>query len=66
MIKPFLRAEIDPANPVQEICNVISAITVYHPGHELDLLRATKDAIEKRIKEVEASGEQIRESGRRK
>lgn len=59
-IQPILFAEINPSMPVQEICGVISAIAVYHPGKELQLLEGLQEAITKRIEEVQADADRLR------
>lgn len=67
-IIPKLIAEIDPAKPVQEICQVISAITPYHPGHEEAILLGVKEAIDKRLeiikKGANEDGKPILQPGR--
>lgn len=53
MIQPVIKAEIDPANPVPEICAVINAVTPFHPGQEKAILVGVKEAIEARLKQLE-------------
>lgn len=65
-IQPVVRVELDPLNPVPEICAVIMAVMPYHPGQELVILRGVTDAVEKRIKQLEEGaekkdGESVRE-----
>lgn len=62
-VQPVMRVELDPLHPVQEICAVISALLPYHPGKEADILRGVQQAVDKRLKEVEAR-EQVREHTR--
>lgn len=52
-IQSVLRCELDPAMPVQEVCNVIKAMMSYHPGRDLEILRAVEQAIEQRIAQLE-------------
>lgn len=51
-VKPIVRAELDPLNPVQEICSVVMAILPYHPNQEAEILQGVKDAIEVRMKQL--------------
>lgn len=68
-IKPIIRIELDPSNPVQEICQVIMATTPYHPGQEAEILRGVQAAIDQRLKQLEKGddnrGKPLRESGRK-
>lgn len=67
-VQPVVKIELDPMQPVPEICAVIMAITPYHPGQEEAILHGVKEAVEKRLQQlkgVEKDGEQIRESGRK-
>lgn len=57
-IQPVLKCEIDPSNPVQEICAIISAITPYHPDQEERILCGVKDAIEKRMNKIASEKEE--------
>lgn len=52
-IKPIIRIELDPSNPVKEICQVIMAVTPYHPGQEKQILQGVQDAISQRLKQLE-------------
>ena len=66
IIQPIIRCELDPAQPVSEICAVISTVIPYHPGQEGAILRGVLKAIEKRLEEMKGAemDEPIRESGR--
>jgi hypothetical protein len=50
--KPFIRIELDPLNPVPEICAVISAVIPYNPDNEEALLNGVLEAIERRLDEL--------------
>ncbi|QMV44474.1 hypothetical protein [Cohnella cholangitidis] len=67
-VQPVVKVELDPLNPVPEICAAIMAVTPYHPGQEEAILIGVQEAIERRLnqlkKGVEQDGEQIRESSR--
>jgi len=51
LIKNTLKIEIYPTVP--EVCEVISAVAAFHPGKEINVLQAIKDATSKRIEELE-------------
>ncbi len=52
VVQPVVRVEIDPTKPVQEICDVITAIAVFHPGQEAVILCKLQEAIDKRLEEL--------------
>lgn len=56
-IQPILLIEIDPSNPVQEICAVIMAMIPYHTGKEDQLLKGVAAAIYRRLEELEKGEE---------
>lgn len=56
-IKPFIRVEIDPLIPVQEICAVISAVVPYQPEHEEAILMGIQEAIGKRLAVIRKKGD---------
>jgi hypothetical protein len=51
-ITQVIKAEINPLEPVQEICAVMAAVMPYHPGQEEAILRGVQDAIERRMKHI--------------
>ena len=51
-ITHIIRAEIDPLQPVPEICAVISAVLPYHPDQEEAILRGVAEAVERRLNEL--------------
>lgn len=59
-IKATLQCELDPFNPVPEICQVIDAMIANNKLHEESILLGVKEAIEKRqahlMKGVEHNG----------
>lgn len=63
-IDAVIRCELNPADPVNESCAVIHALTANHPGRERAILSGIKMAIDKRLAELEkgvdTSGEQVR------
>lgn len=67
-IQPVLRAELDPARPVPEVCAVISAVLAFHRGQERAVLQGVKEAVEDYLKQLEKgdaqNGKQVREPGR--
>lgn len=66
-IQPVIRIEIDPNKPVPEICEVIAAVLVYHPGKEELLLKGLAKAIDGHMTKLKgdgASDKQVREPGR--
>lgn len=66
-IQPVIRIEIDPSEPVSEICQVITAVIPYHPNHEEAILHGVKEAINKRLNQLKGDdegGKPIRESSR--
>ncbi|MEK4513647.1 hypothetical protein [Paenibacillus sp. FSL K6-2524] len=64
-IQPVVKVELDPLNPVPEICAVIMAVTPYHHGQEEAILLGVKEAIEQRLAQLkkgdEVHGESVRE-----
>lgn len=52
-IQPVLRAELDPARPVPEVCAVISAVLAFHRGQERAVLQGVKEAVEDYLKQME-------------
>ena len=69
-ITHIIRAEIDPLQPVPEICAIISAVLPYHPDQEEAILRGVSEAIERRLNELKGDEQKdakpLRESGRGK
>lgn len=52
-IQPIVRIELDPLNPVPEICAVIMAVVPYHPGQEESILQGVQEAVQQRLKQIE-------------
>ena len=48
-----VRAELNPTQPVQAVCDVIMKIAPFHPGREIEILKGVQSAIENRINEIE-------------
>lgn len=48
-IKPIIRVELDPRNPVPEICTVIAAVLAYHPGREKEVLDKLQESISQHL-----------------
>ncbi|ASA22309.1 hypothetical protein [Paenibacillus donghaensis] len=69
IIKPKVFIELDPLQPVAEICAVMMALIPYHPGQETDILIGVGKAVEDRLqairKEVRDHGKPVRESDRK-
>lgn len=69
-ILPVIQCEINlAANPVQEVCQIISEITPYHPGQEKAILIGIRAAIDKRLAQLpkggtDDHGKSLRESSR--
>jgi len=57
-VQPIIRIELDPTQPVPEICAVIMAVIPYHPGQEEALLLGVQNAIEKRLKQLSKKGDE--------
>ncbi|GAV13228.1 hypothetical protein [Paenibacillus sp. NAIST15-1] len=57
-VQPIIRIELDPTQPVPEICAVIMAVTPYHPGQEKAILLGVQEAIEKRLKQLSKKGDE--------
>lgn len=61
-IQPILKVELNPLNPVPELCAVISAVMPYHPGQEIAILEGVQDAIQVRLNQLKGddqSGERL-------
>ncbi|MDH6430288.1 MULTISPECIES: hypothetical protein [unclassified Paenibacillus] len=69
IIQPKVFVELDPLDPVAEICAVMMALIPYQPNHEEKILIGVGKAIEDRLqdlrKEVKAHGESLRKSNRK-
>jgi len=56
-IRPVIKAELDPAQPVREIMAVVETMLYHNPGMEDAILRGVREAvqvvIERRQKGVE-------------
>lgn len=48
IVNTVIRCEINPLEPVPEICAVIMSIMPYHKEHEIEILQGVKEAIERR------------------
>lgn len=57
-VLPFLRCEINPLQPVSEICAIITAVMPYHPDSEEQILIGIGAAIEKRIQQLRGAEQQ--------
>lgn len=56
-IHPVLKIELNPADPVRELCSVIMAVMPYHPPEqEAVILKGVKKAIEDRLSSLEKKG----------
>lgn len=67
-IKPTLQCELNPFNPVPEICQVIDAMITYNKPYEESILLGVIESIQGRLSRLEqlkkgadAHGEQIHE-----
>jgi len=49
----LLRVEINPANPIPEICSVIANVLIYHKGQEIAVLKGTVEEIQKHLELLE-------------
>ncbi|WP_240415656.1 hypothetical protein [Paenibacillus periandrae] len=58
IIQPKLEIVVNPAAPVQEVCEVITALSAYHPSKEVEILTGLMQAIGGRLQELEKSSEQ--------
>ena len=56
-VQPIIRIEIDPTQPVPEICAVISSVMPYNNGHEESILIGVIESIEKRLEKIKKEGE---------
>lgn len=57
-----IHVELDPGQPVPEICAVISTLLTYHPGHEREILKQVQAAIAQHTEGVtKEGGKPIRE-----
>jgi len=48
-MKNMIHIEIDPAQPVAELCNVIAGVIRMYPGSEMDILRGVRADIDKAL-----------------
>lgn len=48
-VQPVLKIDLNPNNPVPEICAVILAIMPYHIGQEEAVLLGLREAIDQRL-----------------
>lgn len=54
--QPIVRIDLDPRQPVQEVCAVIAALLPYHPADKEDaILQRIADAIAERQAERRAA-----------
>lgn len=51
IINNFLTIEIQPTVP--EVCSVISAVTAFYPGKEVEVLEAIQKAVTERIESIQ-------------
>lgn len=69
IIQPKVFIELDPLEPVTEICAVMMALIPYQPNHEEEILIGVGKAIEDRLqalrKEVRTHGESVCEPDRK-
>ncbi|RUS47571.1 hypothetical protein [Cohnella sp. AR92] len=54
-VEPVIRLEIDPLQPVPEICAVIMSVVPYNPGQEEAILQGVKEAVEQRIAQLKGA-----------
>jgi hypothetical protein len=59
IIQAKLEIVINPANPVKEVCEVINAVSAYHPDKEADILGGLLQAIGVRLQELQKPVEQV-------
>ncbi|MNO55433.1 hypothetical protein D3C76_459250 [compost metagenome] len=52
-VQPIIRCEINPLNPVPEICAVIMAVMPYNKGYEESILKGVIEATEQRLVRLE-------------
>jgi hypothetical protein len=57
-VQPIVRIELDPTQPVPEICAVIMAVVPYHHGQEEAILLGVQEAIEKRLEQLRQKGDE--------
>jgi hypothetical protein len=57
-MKNIVRFDIDPSQPVAELCNVIAGVIRLWPGSELDILRGVRNDIDKALEFYESKDEQ--------
>lgn len=57
IIQPKVVTELDPLNPVPEICAVMMALIAYQPEAEEAILHGVGKAVEDRIKQLLKKGE---------
>jgi hypothetical protein len=48
-VQPVLKVELNPNNPVPEICAIILAVMPYHIGQEEAVLLGIQEAISQRL-----------------
>jgi len=58
IIQPVIKAELNPANPVQELCAAINAVLAFHPGQEENVLIGIQEAIDVRINQIRRGAEE--------
>jgi len=63
-IEAKLKCELDPSNPVFETLQVIHAMVSNNRIHEKEILLGIKDAIEKRISEIEMINKGVDANGK--
>lgn len=51
-IQPVIQIELDPSQPVSEICAVISAVMAYHTGAEFKVLEGVRKAITDQLEKL--------------
>jgi len=58
-VTPLIQITLNPANPVQEVCDVIAFVLEHHPGNNEKILELLSLAIEshrKKLKEEVTDG----------
>jgi len=48
-VQPLIKIELDPNNPVPEICAVIAAVLPYHPNHKKEIIQGVMEACQKQL-----------------
>lgn len=62
-VTPVVKCELDPFQPVPEVCAVIMAFIPYNPGQEEAILKGIKEVIEQRLTQLkgdEANDKSVR------